>query len=90
MAKTIKFIPYEWIFALNDSAIENDFNRALTDECVMNLPYGANFPITFEMVHNDTEMRVVFAWKDDAGLHNAQLDMTFEDYDSLPVHEMEA
>jgi hypothetical protein len=32
------------------------------------------------MIHNDTEVRVVFSW----GKGNAQLDMSFKDYDELP------
>ena len=42
------------------------------------------------MVHNDTEMRVVFAWKDDAGMQRAVGHDLRVDYDSLPVCEMEA
>ena len=38
------------------------------------------FPITFSMIHNDTEIRVVFSW----GRGNAQLDMSFDDYANLP------
>jgi hypothetical protein len=42
------------------------------------------------MVHNDTEMRVMFAWTEDGEVKKAMLDMTFEDFDELPVYEMEA
>ena len=37
-------------------------------------------PITFSMIHNDTEVRVVFSW----GNGSSQLDMSFDDYASLP------
>ena len=42
--------------------------------------WNYNFPITLSLVHNDTEIRVVFSW----GRGNAQLDMSFDDYDKLP------
>ena len=42
--------------------------------------WHTKFPITFSMVHNDTEVRVVFSW----GSGSAQLDMSFAEYDSLP------
>jgi hypothetical protein len=37
-------------------------------------------PIVFSMIHNDTEVRVVFSW----GSGSAQLDMSFDDYAALP------
>ena len=37
-------------------------------------------PITYSMIHNDTEVRVVFSW----GNGSSQLDMSFDDYASLP------
>ena len=38
------------------------------------------FPITLSLIHNDTEVRVVFSW----GRGDAQIDMSFEDYANLP------
>ena len=38
------------------------------------------FPITLSLIHNDTEIRVVFSW----GRGDAQLDMSFDDYEALP------
>ena len=42
----------------------------------------ARFPITFSMIHNDTEVRVVFMFN--ARGETAQLDMSFDDYAELP------
>ena len=42
--------------------------------------WNYKFPITFSLIHNDTEIRVIFSW----GEGNAQLDMSFDDYESLP------
>ena len=41
------------------------------------------FPITLSLIHNDTEIRVVFSW----GRGDAQLDMSFDDYANLPSVE---
>jgi len=91
LMKKVKYIPWETLVALNDKAIDIGFNRALDPDHMMEvLPYGHNFPIVFDMVHNDTEMRVMFAWTEDGEVKKAMLDMTFEDFDELPVYEMEA
>jgi len=42
--------------------------------------WNSKFPIKFSMIHNDTEIRVVFSW----GKGDAQLDMSFDDYAGLP------
>ena len=79
------------LIRLNEKAIKADYNRQLyTDKIVeaVCLDLGVaspqmwhyKFPITFSMIHNDTEIRVVFSW----GRGNAQLDMSFAEYDNLP------
>ena len=40
------------------------------------------FPITFSMIHNDTEVRVIFQFNHSG--ETAQLDMSFDDYANLP------
>ena len=76
---------------LNTKAEKANFNRQLVmknliDEickdkkCNPKELSSMRFPITFSMIHNDTEVRVVFSWGED----NAQLDMSFEDYADLP------
>ena len=79
------------LIRLNEKAIKADYNRQLyTDKIVeaVCLDKGQDstqiwnykFPITFSMIHNDTEVRVVFSW----GEGNAQLDMSFDEYADLP------
>jgi hypothetical protein len=79
------------LIRLNEKAIKADYNRQLyTDKIVeaVCLDKGKDstqiwnykFPITFSMIHNDTEVRVVFSW----GEGNAQLDMSFDEYADLP------
>lgn len=83
---------------LNEKAIKADYNRQLNIGNVVEAielahetsrkPVSPRLPITFSMIHNDTEVRVIFSW----GKGNAQLDMSFADYDALPkisdlVHE---
>jgi hypothetical protein len=72
---------------LNKKAIKADYNRQLNMGNVLEAirldsayPTSPRLPITFSMIHNDTEIRVIFSW----GKGNAQLDMSFADYDALP------
>ena len=79
------------LIRLNEKAIKADYNRQLyTDKIVeaVCLDLGVTspqmwhykFPITFSMIHNDTEIRVVFSW----GKGSAQLDLSFDEYEDLP------
>ena len=79
------------LIRLNEKAIKANYNRQLyTDKIVEAICldkgqdstqiWNYKFPITFSMIHNDTEVRVVFSW----GEGNAQLDMSFDDYADLP------
>ena len=81
----------EELIRLNKKAIKADYNRQLYIDNVVdticsdkgkNSTQIWNYPlvITFAMIHNDTEIRVVFSW----GEGNAQLDMSFDDYADLP------
>ena len=81
----------EEVIRLNTKAISADYNRQLwIDKLVdaMCLDLGVdstkmwnyNFPITFSMIHNDTEVRVVFSW----GKGHAMVDISFDDYEDLP------
>ena len=87
-----KYIPgMNEIIRLNTKANKANYNRQLEikeliDAICLDLGvdstqmWNYNFPITLSLVHNDTEIRVVFSW----GRGNAQLDMSFDDYDKLP------
>ena len=80
--------------ALNKKAIRKKYNRQLNiEEVVESIKKKrkfsqiqdvslTRFPITFSMIHNDTEVRVVFIIND-AG-EKVQLDMSFDDYADLP------
>ena len=81
----------EEVIRLNTKAISANYNRQLRiDKLVDTIcedlgvdstkMWNYNFPITFSMIHNDTEVRVVFSW----GRENAQLDMSFDEYAELP------
>jgi len=79
------------LIRLNKKALKADYNRSLyTDKIVDKVCLDRNqdstqiwnikMPIVFSMIHNDTEVRVVFSW----GSGSAQLDMSFDDYAALP------
>jgi len=79
---------------INDRAIKANFNRQLNiKELVKGISkdkgladndtsiWNMKFPVSFAMSHNDTEMRILFSW----GEGQAQIDMSFSDYDKLPA-----
>jgi hypothetical protein len=79
------------IIKLNTRAIAANYNRqldisSLIDAICLDLGidstkiWNYKFPITMSLIHNDTEIRVVFSW----GKGHAQLDLSFDDYESLP------
>ena len=74
---------------LNRKAIKANYNRQLNMNGLIRAMETENgevelvrFPITFSMIHNDTEVRVVFMFN--AKGETAQLDMSFDDYAELP------
>ena len=87
-----KYIPgMNEIIRLNAKANKANYNRQLEikeliDAICRDLGqdstqvWNYNFPITLSLIHNDTEIRVVFSW----GRGDAQLDMSFDDYEALP------
>ena len=87
-----KYIPgMNEIIRLNTKAISAEYNRqldipTLVDTMCLDLScespklWTYNFPITLSLIHNDTEIRVVFSW----GRGDAQLDMSFDNYEALP------
>ena len=87
-----KYIPgMNEIIRLNAKANKANYNRQLDikeliDAICLDLGVDStkiwtyNFPITLSLIHNDTEIRVVFSW----GKGHAQLDMSFDDYEALP------
>ena len=79
---------------LNREAIKANYNRQLNmSELIKAMETKASplwegqvelarFPITYSMIHNDTEVRVVFMFN--ARGETGQLDMSFDDYAELP------
>ena len=78
------------LIQLNKKAVKAKYNRSLYIDKVIDaicLSKGQDstqiwdikMPIVFSMIHNDTEVRVVFSW----GSGSAQLDMSFNNYDAL-------
>ena len=74
---------------LNRKAIKANYNRQLNMNGLIKAMDNngevelLRFPITFSMIHNDTEVRVVFMFN--AKGETAQLDMSFDDYAELPL-----
>lgn len=95
MAKTYKYIPHRALRLLNNKAIRYGMNRAVTKAGMLKLLGGAkaadevNFPIIYELLHNDHEMRCLVV-----GMVNDEevkfwLDMDIDDYGKLPTFVFE-
>jgi hypothetical protein len=54
---------------------------SLNEETAIGNIENVIFPVTFSMVHNDTEIRVVFGWGNEE--HHPHLDVSFDDYEAL-------
>jgi len=85
----------EHLTILNKKAIRKKYNRQLDIKAILEGMEQSKkfsqiqdvrltrFPITFSMIHNDTEVRVVFIIN--AKGEKVQLDMSFDDYAELPA-----
>ena len=78
---SIKFLTYDLLKKLNDSAIRNSLNRSLVFD---NLPIAKSdiYPVSLSFPHNDTEIRceIVLNRHGDT----AWLDMSNNAYEGLP------
>ena len=76
MNNTVNFMTYQDVKRINQRSIDEGRNRTITDEFFEDFPEDTCFPVTFEMVHNDCEMRVILSY----GNGHVALDMGFDDY----------
>ena len=76
MNNTVSFMTYKDVKRINQKSIDEGRNRTITDEFFEDFPEDTLFPIMFDMVHNDCEMRVQLSF----GIGSVFLDMGFDDY----------
>jgi len=93
VGKTIKYFTKDTLIMANTLAIKTNRNRTLEPAAIKKLDAnGLKFPVTFSMVHNDCEMRLMIAlgcWKDGKAepIGIVCLDVPFEVYENLPSVE---
>ena len=73
------------LMRLNREAIRLNMNRTLIVEKIENISDPRRFPVMLAIDHNGNEMRVMFAINE---RDMAFIDMTYEEYDRLPVFEI--
>ena len=89
MKDTLKYYTKALLIKCNNQSIKDKRNQNLSTDFVNALPeYNSSgnrkiFPIVFDMVHNDTEMRTYIQFNDGAG-DKGLLDISFKDYKELP------
>ena len=77
-----KYFTKKELMRVNNKSIEANRNRTLEPSYLEKLDDKLLFPINFNMIHNDTEMRTRIQLSDK---DNGFLDMDFKDYDKLPM-----
>jgi len=80
--KMTKYFTKKELMRVNNKSIEANRNRTLEPSYLEKLDDKLLFPINFNMIHNDTEMRTRIQLSDK---DNGFLDMDFKDYDKLPM-----
>tara|TARA_Y100001963_G_C6511268_1_gene322238 strand:+ start:161 stop:529 length:369 start_codon:yes stop_codon:yes gene_type:complete len=90
----IRYMIYDDLIRLNEKAKKAKYNQSINSEIIKRLSKTNKdgkpraFPISFAMVHNDTEMRTLVQLDMDASAVGL-LDMSFEDYHKLRRHRIE-
>ena len=85
----IKYFTKQDLIRLNNKSIKNNKNRTLKSVFINKLPDNKVFPIIFDIVHNDHELRTQILFSENPN-NTAFLDIDFKDYEKLPeVKEME-
>ena len=83
-----KYFSYDTLKATNKKSQSFNLNRTLNSRFFKRLDKTKLYPISVCLVHNDDHMRVRFVHNDGGfDASGAWIDMTFEDYDSLPTSE---
>lgn len=82
----VKYFTKDLLVKANDEAIAQHFNRALKEEMVAQLDEDLRYPISFTMVHNDTEMRCKVILS--AAGESAFIDVSFDTYYDLPIFDL--
>tara|TARA_Y100000310_G_C20056819_1_gene523118 strand:- start:115 stop:387 length:273 start_codon:yes stop_codon:yes gene_type:complete len=83
--KKIKYLTYNDLVRLNTKAKEENRNQSLDPFVLEKISKDKVFPVEFSMVHNDVEMRAMIRLSADDSARGL-LDMSFDDFNSLPVH----
>ena len=77
-----KYFTKKELMRVNNKSIEANRNRTLEPSYLKKLDDKLLFPIVFNMIHNDIEMRTSIQLSNTA---NGFLDMDFKDYNKLPI-----
>ena len=84
---SVKFFTYKDLVRINEMSKKLILNRTLSDEFIADLNKVYRYPITQLWDHNDhVRVRFIYNVNGDA----AYLDMTWKQYDALPVFHTDA
>lgn len=87
--KKVKYFTRDTLIEANEEAIKSGRNRTLYTERLEQLPEDLRFPVGFNMLHNDFEVRAQITVGPSADkLQSVWLDMPIETYNRLPEVEV--
>ena len=93
MTRKIKYLTKSKLVELNDKAVKDNRNQSIDKKLIDNLPTWNKlgnlrlYPVIFDMVHNDKEIRTMIQLGDKEGAKGL-LDMSFRDFRLLPIVEL--
>lgn len=83
--RKVKYFTRELLIEVNEEAIKSKRNRTLYTEKLRDLPEDLVFPVGFNMLHNDLEIRAQITVGPSADkLQSVWLDMPIETFNRLP------
>jgi len=87
----VKYFTRDTLILANRVAVATKRNRSLNEVPLMGLPDDLRFPIGWNMLHNDHEMRcmvTVATSPDGDNMAQVWIDIPFESYNALPEVEV--
>lgn len=87
--KKVKYFTRDLLIEVNEEAVKAKRNRTLYTEKLRKLPEDLRFPVGFNMLHNDCEIRAQITVGPSADkLQMVWLDMPTETFNRLPEVEV--
>jgi len=85
--QTVRYVDWEILDWLNRMAAKKNRNRSIKQEKIDSLDRTNLFPVVFNMIHNDKEMRCKFMLNREGDM--GWIDISMDEFDALPSKEVD-